>query len=94
MIAKESNTLISGFEHKLARFSSGYVEGTFDGRKWGASVKRSTDGRRLWLFAEELGATDIVSFNLYRGTTRSFLKPCEMSSAKVVRFVLEFQPDT
>ncbi len=93
MTVKENNAIVSDFEHKLARFSSGYVEGTFDGRKWGASVRRSTDGRRLSLFAEELGATDIVSFNLYRGP-RSFLKPCEMSSAKVVRFVLEFQPDT
>ena len=43
---------------------------------------------------EALGATDIVSFNLYRGTTRAFLKPCEMSSAKVARFVLGFQPST
>ena len=94
MTAKESSTVTPDFEYKLSQFPSGYVEGTFDGRTWGVSTRRSADGRRLWLFAEELGATDIVSFNLYRGTTRAFLKPCEMSSAKVVRFVLEFRPDT
>lgn len=94
MTAKESSAVTTDFEHKLSLFPSGYVEGTFDGRTWGVSTRRSADGRRLWLFAEELGATDIVSFNLYRGTTRAFLKPCEMSSAKVVRFVLDFCPDT
>ena len=94
MTVKENNAVVPDFEHKLAQFRSGYVEGTFDGRKWGASVRRSADGRRLWLYAEALGATDIVSFNLYRGTTRAFLKPCEMSSAKVARFVLGFQPST
>ena len=73
MTVKENNAIVSDFEHKLARFSSDYVEGTFDGRKWGASVRRSTDGRRLSLFAEELGATDIVSFNLYRGPRGPFL---------------------
>lgn len=59
------------------------------------TVKRSEDGKRTWLYGEELGGTDIVSFNFYR-LIRSgpMLKPCEMSSATVVEFVLGFEPST
>ncbi|MBY3473606.1 hypothetical protein HFN78_22255 [Rhizobium laguerreae] len=53
--------------------------------------KRSQDGKRTWLYGEELSGTDIVSFNLYRlSGPRSMLKPCEMSSTKVIEFVLGF----
>lgn len=82
----------SDFEQMFAQFPVGYIEGQYEGKTWGAVVKRSADGRRAWLFAEELGGTDIVSFNLYRRTGRVFLKPCEMSSTKVVRFVTDFRP--
>ncbi|WP_327206232.1 hypothetical protein [Rhizobium beringeri] len=57
------------------------------------TVKRSEDGKRTWLYGEELSGTDIVSFNLYRlAAPGSILKPCEMSSAKVIEFVLGFEP--
>ena len=37
---------------------------------------------------------DIVSFNLYRVASGSAsLKPCEMSSEKVIAFVLGYQPN-
>jgi hypothetical protein len=84
---------LTDFELVLARLSDGYAEGDFDGRRWGATVRRSEDGRRLWLFAEELGGTDTVSFNRYLlDGCRSALKPCEMSSDKVTAFVLRFRP--
>jgi hypothetical protein len=60
----------------------------------GATVKRAGDNRRVWLFAEDLAGTDIVSFNLYRlADGRPELKPCEMSSNKIIDFVLQFRPD-
>lgn len=81
------------FEDVLARWPDGYVHGTFDGRAWGVTVKRSQDSKRIWLYGEELGGTDIVSFNLYRlAGPGSVLRPCEMSSAKVIEFVLGFEP--
>jgi len=47
------------------------------------------------LFARELGGSDIVSFNLYRTPAgRVHLRPCEMSSAKVIDFVRGFSADT
>ncbi|WP_425375678.1 hypothetical protein [Rhizobium laguerreae] len=53
----------------------------------------SQDGKRTWLYGEELSGSDIVSFNFYRlAGPGSLLKPCEMSSAKVIEFVLGFEP--
>jgi hypothetical protein len=82
------------FDGALRRLAEGYGEGVYEGRRYGVTVRRSADGRRNSLFARELAGTDIVSFNLYRtASDRALLKPCEMSSDKVVAFVLEFRPD-
>lgn len=81
------------FDRALALIPNGYSEGAFSGRRWGVTVRRSDDIRRLWLFAEELGGPDIVSFNLYVvASGGALLKPCEMSSNKVIKFILGFQP--
>ncbi|RWY66066.1 hypothetical protein EHI46_29270 [Rhizobium leguminosarum] len=83
----------ASFESALAKLPEGYVDGIFGNRSWGVTVKRSEDGKRTWLYGEELGGTDIVSFNLYRLAGRgSALNPCEMSSTKVIEFVLGFEP--
>lgn len=83
----------SEFERALAQIPTGYSEGEFRGRRWGATVKRSADGKRISLFAEDLADNDIVSFNLYRLDHGDALKPCEMSSEKVMTFVLEYRAD-
>lgn len=76
----------------LAVLPDGYSEGQFNDRHWGVTIKRSADGKRTWLYAEELGGRDIVSFNLYRLSSGFTLKPCEMSSSKVIEFLLDFVP--
>lgn len=81
------------FEDALAKLPDGYVDGHFGNRPWGVTVKRSEDGKRTWLYGEELSGTNIVGFNLYLlAGPGSILKPCEMSSAKVIEFVLGFEP--
>ncbi|PYE23506.1 hypothetical protein C8J32_107137 [Rhizobium sp. PP-CC-3A-592] len=81
------------FAQALAQLPSGYIEGAFEDRPWGATVRRSIDHRRVWLFARDLGGNDIVSFNLYRTASGGpVLKPCEMSSDKVIAFVIGFKP--
>ncbi|TAX63542.1 hypothetical protein ELI00_36965 [Rhizobium ruizarguesonis] len=83
----------ASFEDALGKLPDGYVDAHFGNRSWGVTVKRSQDGKRTWLYGEELSATDIVSFNLCRlAGPGSILKPCEMSSAKVIEFVLGFEP--
>lgn len=54
------------FEDALAKLPEGYVDGHFGNRSWGVAVERSEDGKRTWLYGEELGGSDIVSFNLCR----------------------------
>lgn len=82
------------FERALAALPRGYSEGEFAGRRYGVTVRRSEDGRRTSLFARDLVGKDIVSFNLYRtGAGGTTLKPCEMSSDKVVAFVSGFTPE-
>lgn len=79
------------FETALAAIPSGYGEGHYSGKRYGTTVKRSDDGRRISLFAEELAGTDRISFNLYQlGPGRFSLKPCEMPEAKVIDFVLGY----
>lgn len=78
----------------LARFQRlpiGYSEGDYRGRRYGLTVRTSADGRRSWLFGEDLGGGPHVSGNLYRLRDRTLLKPCEMSPDKVIDFILHFQ---
>lgn len=85
---------IEAFEHALGVLPNGYCEGLFGEKRWSATIRRSADGKRTWLYAEALGSTDIISFNFYRlSAAGSTLKPCEMSSDKVIDFVLGFEPD-
>jgi hypothetical protein len=82
------------FERALEHLPDGYSQGVFDGRRWGVTVRRSPDLKRIWLYAEDLAGTDIISFNLYRlENSGTALKPCEMSSDKVVAFVLGYLRD-
>ncbi|WP_425349964.1 hypothetical protein [Rhizobium acidisoli] len=61
---KTSPPILAMFEDALARLPVGYVQGCFGGRSWGVTVKRSEDGKRIWLYGEERSGTDVVSFNL------------------------------
>ncbi|MFK0164905.1 hypothetical protein [Rhizobium sp. NPDC090279] len=84
---------LPAFGHALSQLPDGYMEGRFQGQPWGVTVRRSADGKRIWLYGEELGGTDVVSFNLYMlSGARLTLKPCEMSSSKIFDFVAGFRP--
>jgi len=84
---------LSAFAAQLDGIPDGYGEGSFDDRRYGVTLDASADRRRRWLYAEELGGTDRISFNLYTLTDgRLALRPCEMPAAKVVDFVLRYMP--
>ncbi|MFC0407473.1 hypothetical protein [Roseomonas elaeocarpi] len=77
------------FLERIAALPLGYSEGLCDGRRYGITLRASADGRRRWLFAEELGGTDRISCNLYQPAGRApLLRPCEMPATKVIEFVL------
>ncbi len=80
----------------LAAFDA-LPEGTFRGetgtRRYLVSKTAQAGGRSWKLVAEELGGGDYVSLNLYRTGRGARLRPCEMTEAKVVDFVLGLRPD-
>lgn len=84
---------MDGFLQALKGFQDGYVTGFFEQRQWGVTVKRSPNGKRGWLYAEELGGDGIVSANFYHlEDGRHLLKPCEMAREAVIAFVCGFKP--
>lgn len=83
-----TNKTDNAFTAALASLPDGFSTGHFQKVRYGVTITRSADARRISLFARELGGNDVVSFNLYRlKSGADGLKPCEMSSAKVVEFV-------
>ena len=46
------------------------------------------DGKLLKIYAERLDNIDVVSGNYYPTLKSGMLKPCEMSDAKVIHFIL------
>ena len=92
------NRLVNGnyefvaFLLTLSKLQSRYHTGNFDGKQYGVSIFRPVKEKVTKLFAEELGGTDIVSFNVFSTKNNGvLLKPCEMSSEKVIEFVLNFK---
>ena len=80
---------MEAFLAKLDLLPVGHSEGSYAGRRYGVSLSASADGRRRWLYAEELGGADRVSCNVYLlGGGRPALRPCEMAADKVICFVL------
>lgn len=85
---------IEQFLKRLNELPKGYSTGEFKGAPYGATLTISDDGKRFKLFAQNLATKDHVSFNLYLlNGGRHILRPCEMSEAKVVDFVLGYVPD-
>jgi len=46
------------------------------------------EGKLLKVYAERLDEIDVVSGNYYPTLKNGMLKPCEMSDAKVINFIL------
>lgn len=66
----EAPPVPASFEAALARLPDGYVDGNFGGRAWGVTVKRSQDGKRIWLYGQELGGTVWRSNEEFEGRLR------------------------
>ena len=75
----------------LTRIPLGHSEVVYQGRRYGLSRTDFNDGRSSKVYAEELGGSDFISFNLYRTSTQQLLKPCEMPEEKVLDFLRGFQ---
>ncbi len=81
------------FVAALEDLPTGFQTGSFDGQRYGVRIERPVNGRVTKVFAEAFGGSDVVSFNLFSTGKQTTLRPCEMSSEKVKRFILGFTPD-
>lgn len=75
------------FYARLKTLTPGYQVGRYEDNRWGVTIERSSDRRRMKLYAEKLSGGDHVSFNLYYVGGEPRLKPCEMPKQKVIDFV-------
>ena len=76
------------FYNKLLALPNGANDVMFKGKRYLLRKETLLNGKLLKIYAEELGANDIVSGNYYPTIKGGMLKPCEMSDAKVIDFVL------
>jgi peptide-methionine (S)-S-oxide reductase len=71
----------------IENIPEGYSQGKFSGSTYGITKAKYNSGRSFKMYAEELGGTNFVSLNYYITKEKDFLKPCEMSVAKVMEFL-------
>lgn len=71
------------------KFPEGYSTGMYQCKKYGISKTTFNNGKSIKLYAEELGGSDFISMNFYSTKEKELLKPCEMSEAKVVDFLIK-----
>ena len=76
------------FYSKLLALPNGANDILYKNKRYLLQKQTLLDGKLLKIYAEELGANDIVSGNYYPTMKSGMLKPCEMSDAKVIDFVL------
>lgn len=76
------------FYKNLLTLPNGANDIYYKNRRYLLRKETLLDGKLLKIYAEELGGNDIVSGNYYPTIKDGTLKPCEMSDAKVIDFVL------
>lgn len=77
------------FAKAYAAIPMGACEGRYGSRRYAITKTAFAGGQSHKLYAEQLGGTHFVSFNLYWvGSPKAALKPCEMLAQEVIDFVL------
>jgi len=76
------------FYIKLLALPDGANDVYYLGKRYLLRKETLLKGKLLKVYAEELGANDIVSGNYQPTMKNGMLKPCEMSDKKVIDFVL------
>jgi len=79
------------FYRKLIALPEGANDVFYMGKRYLLRKETLLKGKLIKLYAKELGGNDIVSGNYYPTIKKGTLKPCEMSDAKVIDFVLSLQ---
>ena len=75
----------------LNNIKEGYSDGYYNSKRYGMTKATFNNGKSIKFYAKELGGNDFISLNYYITSTREFLKPCEMTTHKVVHFLQNFK---
>jgi len=78
----------TNFYTNLLALPNGSNDVLYKNRRYLLTKYTLLEGKLIKIYAKELGANDIVSGNYYPTMKGGMLKPCEMSDAKVIDFVL------
>lgn len=76
------------FYSKLLALPNGANSVYYQNKRYLLRKETLLSGKLLKVYAEELGANDVVSGNYYPTMKSGMLKPCEMSDKKMIDFVL------
>ena len=76
------------FYQKLLALPNGASDVLYCEQRYLLRKETLLEGRLLKIYAENLSQRNIVSGNYYPTMKGGMLKPCEMSDAKVIHFVL------
>jgi hypothetical protein len=76
------------FYTKLLALPNGANDVFYKEKRYLLQKQTLLNSKLIKIYAEELGGNDIVSGNYYPTMKGGMLKPCEMSDAKVIDFVL------
>ena len=93
MVRNPEDTVSPAFAAALKALPSGTFTGDAQSRRYIVTKTVFNAGKSLKLVAEELGGQDYISLNYYRLETGARLFPCEMTTKKVIAFVLALRPD-
>jgi len=80
------------FYTKLLALPNGANDVRYLGKRYLLRKETLLEGKLLKIYAEKLASHDVVSGNYYSTLKNGLLKPCEMSDAKVIDFVLNAVP--
>ncbi len=77
--------------HIIQSLPEDYTTVQFQNKTYGLTKSTFNNGKSFKVFAEELQGTDFISLNLYVTSNKTLLKPCEMSSEKVIAFLKQMK---
>jgi len=76
------------FYTKLLTLPNGANDVMYLGKRYLLRKETLLEGKLLKVYAQRLDTIDVISGNYYPTMKGGMLKPCEMSDAKVIDFVL------
>lgn len=83
----------AGFAATLRAIPCGTTTGYANGTRYAVTRTDFNGGRSVKLVGEALDGQDYVSMNFFDLASGGQLAPCEMTHAKVIAFVMGYQPE-